>query len=235
MELHGPRAPIEGRPGLLGAVIAGTVTAGIDVAAPTWVALILGVAAPVLVGFLLPGEGTWPLTAGLLLAPLLAAVARGGPLWLVVLTLPVVTGFTFVLVRIGQRWRRPGSTADPEAHGHRVRLAIIVAVAAALIVPGTIADRRMSGDADARAQTSGERLRQALDLVEPGSVSPFDFPEVLRGPGLPRLRTAQMRATEVRVTAEVGAGWQQRCIRGVRRKGGSAIIEILPKGCGGNS
>ncbi|MGI9120860.1 MAG: hypothetical protein ACR2G7_12195 [Acidimicrobiales bacterium] len=234
MELHGPRAPTEGWPGLLGAVIAGTVTAGIDAVAPTWVALILGVAAPVLVGFLFPGEGTWPLTAGLLLAPLLAAVARGSPLGLVVLTLPVAAGFTFVVVRIGQRWRLPGSTVDPEAHGRRVRLAIIVAVAAALIVPGTIADRRMSGDADARAQTSGERLRQALDLVEPGSVSPFDFPEVLRGPGLPRLRTGQMGATEVRVTAEVGAGWQQRCIRGVRRKGGSTTIEILPKGCGGN-
>lgn len=187
-----------------------------------------------LVGFRFPGEGTWPLTAGLLFTPLLAAVARGGPLGLVLLTLPVVAGFTFVLVRIGKRWRVPGSTADPEALGRRVRLAIIVAVAAALIVPGTIADRRMSGDADARAQTSGERLRQALDLVEPGSVSPLDFPAALRGPGLPRLRTGQMGATEVRVTAEVAAGWQQRCIRGVRRKGSSATIEILPKGCGGN-
>lgn len=157
MELHGPQAPTEGRLGLLGAAIAGTVTAGIDAAAPTWVALILGVAAPVLVGFLFPGERTWPLTAGLLLAPLLAAVARGGPWWLVVLTLPVVAGFTFVLVRVGQRWRDPVRPADPEAH-----------------------------------------------------------------------------ATEVRVTAEVAAGWQQRCIRGVRRKGSSATIEILPKGCGGN-
>lgn len=45
VELHGPQAPTEGRLGLLGAVIAGTVTAGINSAAPTWVPLIFGIAA----------------------------------------------------------------------------------------------------------------------------------------------------------------------------------------------
>jgi hypothetical protein len=219
---------------LLGAVIAGTLTAGVNAAGPAWMAVPLGLAGPVLVGALLPGAGTWHLVAGLLLAPLLAAAARGELLWLVLLTLPIAAGFTFLLVRIGQRWREPRSTSDPDARGRRIRLAIIVAVAASFIVPWTIADRRMSRDADSRAQVAGERLRRALNRVEPGSVSLFDNPEPLREPGLPSIRSAQFGTSVVRVTGEVSAGWQQRCIRGMRESGAAATIEIMPKGCGDN-
>lgn len=117
----------------------------------------------------------------------------------------------------------------------RIRLAIIVAVAASFIVPWTIADRRMSRDADSRAQVAGERLRRALNRVEPGSVSLFDNPEPLREPGLPSIRSAQFGTSVVRVTGEVSAGWQQRCIRGMRESGAAATIEIMPKGCGDNT
>jgi hypothetical protein len=229
-EPHQPDLPI----GLLGGAIAGTFTAGVNAAGPTWVTLPLGIAAPMLVGFLFPGAGTWQLVAGLLLVPMIAALIIGEWLWLVLLTLPVAAGFTFLVVRIGQRWRAPRPAAD-EARGRQIRLAIIVAVAAAIVVPGTIADIRMTRDADARAQMAAERLRHALDRVEPGTVSPLEFPEVLREPGLPQLRAGQIGTTVVRVTAEVSAGWQRRCIRGVRKKGAPATVEILPNGCGSNS
>ncbi len=230
-EPHQPDLPIS----LLGGAIAGTFTAGVNAAGPTWVTLPLGIAAPMLVGFLFPGAGTWQLVAGLLLVPMIAAFVIGEWLWLVLLTLPVAAGFTFLVVRIGQRWRAPRSAADPEARGRQIRLAIIVMVATAVVVPGTIADMRMNRDANARAQMAAERLRHALDRVEPGTVSPLEFPEVLREPGLPQLRAGQIGTTVVRVTAEVSAGWQRRCIRGVREKGSPANVEILPNGCGSNS
>jgi hypothetical protein len=230
-EPHQPDLPIS----LLGGAIAGTFTAGVNAAGPTWVPLPLGIAAPMLVGFLFPGAGTWQLVAGLLLVPMIAAFVMGEWLWLVLLTLPVTAGFTFLLVRIGQRWRAPRPAVDPEARGRQIRLAIIVVVAAAVVVPGIIADMRMNRDANARAQMAAERLRHALDRVEPGTVSPWEFPEVLREPGLPQLRAGQIGTTEVRVTAEVSAGWQRRCIRGVREKGTPATVEILPNGCGSNS
>lgn len=232
VESHGKPDQPEDQLGLLGAVVAGTLTAGVNAAALTLVAVPLGIAAPLLVGLLFPGARTWQLMAGLLVTPLIAAVARGELLWVVVLTLPIAAGFAFLIVRTGQRWRAPRSTLDPEARGRRIRLAIIVAVVAAFIIPGMIADRQMSRDADSRAQAAAERLRQALNRVEPGSVSSFNVPEALREPGVPRLRASEFGTSVVRVTAEVSAGWQQRCIRGVRERGAAAAIEILPTGCG---
>jgi hypothetical protein len=89
-EPHQPDLPIS----LLAGVIAGTFTAGVNAAGPTWVTLPLGIAAPMFVGFLFPGAGAWQLVAGLLLVPMIAAFVIGEWLWLVLLTLPVAAGFT---------------------------------------------------------------------------------------------------------------------------------------------
>jgi hypothetical protein len=62
---------------VLGATIAGTLSVGVNLAGPAWVAAVLGIAAPLVVGFVFPSAGTLPLVAGLLLAPLVAAVTRG--------------------------------------------------------------------------------------------------------------------------------------------------------------
>ena len=151
----------EDRLGLLGAVVAGTLSAGLSLAEPGWVAVPLGIAAPVLVGLAFPHAGTWQLVAGLLLTPLVVAVTRGELLWLVLLTLPIGAGIEFGLVRIGQRLRAPGPTADAEARGRRIRLAIIVTVVLVILVPGAIANARITSDADARAEATAVSLRNA--------------------------------------------------------------------------
>ncbi len=222
----------EDRLSLLGAVVAGTLSAGLNLAGLGWLAVPVGIAAPVLVGLAFPHAGTWQLVVGLLLAPLVVAVTRGELLWLVLLTLPIAAGIEFVLVRIGQRLRDTGSTADAEARGRRIRLAIIVMVVLAVFVPGAIANARMTSDADTRAEATAESLRNALDRVEPGSVSPLTYTDALREHGGPPIRGAQISPLEVRVAAEVSAGWQRRCVRGVRERGSPATVEILPEGCG---
>ncbi len=202
----------EDRLSLLGAVVAGTLSAGLNLAGLGWLAVPVGIAAPVLVGLAFPHAGTWQLVVGLLLAPLVVAVTRGELLWLVLLTLPIAAGIEFVLVRIGQRLRDTGSTADAEARGRRIRLAIIVMVVLAVFVPGAIANARMTSDADTRAEATAESLRNALDRVEPGSVSPLTYTDALREHGGPPIRGAQISPLEVRVAAEVSAGWQRRCV-----------------------
>jgi hypothetical protein len=230
-EPHGQPNHAPGWLEVLGATIAGTMSVGVNLAGPAWVATVLGIAVPLVVGFTFPTAGTLPLVAGLLLAPLVAAVARGERLWLVVLTLPFAAGLTFILVRIGQRLRAPAAAVDPEVRGKQLRLAIMVAIAAAVIVPGGIANARMSRDADARAQATGEKLRQVLNDVEPG-VSPSRFRQLLSEQVGPVLARTLIGPRELRVTAEVTAGWQRRCVRGVREVGTSANIEISPTGCG---
>ena len=232
MEPDGEPHRPEGRLGLIGAVVAGTLSAGSSLAGLTWVAVPLGIAAPVLVGFAFPHGGTWRLVAGLLLTPLVVAVARGELLLLVLLTLPIGAAIQFVLVRIGQRLRATESTAGAEARGRRLRLAIIVMVVLAVSVPGAIANARMTGDADTRAEATAESLRNALDRVEPGGVSPLRYTDALREHGGPPIRGAQISPLEVSVVAEVSAGWQRRCVRGVRERGSPATVEILPEGCG---
>jgi hypothetical protein len=216
---------------VLGATIAGTVSVGVNLAGPAWVAAVLGIAAPLVVGFVFPAAGTLSLVAGLLLAPLVAAAVHGERLWLVVLSLPVAAGLTFLLVRIGQRLRAPGAAVDPEVRGKQVRLAIMVAIAVAVVVPGAIANARMSGDADARAQATGEKLQQVLNDVEPG-VSPSRLRQLLVDHVGPSLSRTQIGPRELRVTAEVTAGWQRRCVRGVGEVASPANIEISPTGCG---
>ncbi len=147
------------------------------------------------------------------------------------LTLPVAAGLTFLLVRIRQRLRVPHTNVDPEARGRRIRLAIIVTIAAAVIVPGGIANAKMSRDADARAQATGEKLRQLLNDVEPG-VPPSRLSQLLLDHVGPSLAGTQIGPRQLRVTAEVTAGWQRRCVRGVREADTSAHIEILPTGVG---
>ncbi len=62
---------------VLGATIAGTLSVGVNVAGPAWVAAVLDIAGLLVVGFIFPTAGTLALVPGLLLAPLLAAMARG--------------------------------------------------------------------------------------------------------------------------------------------------------------
>ena len=217
---------------MLGAVVAGTLAAGLNLARLNWVAVPLGIAAPVLAGLAFPHAATWRLVAGLLLTPLVVAVTRGEPLWLVLLTLPIGAGIEFVLVRIGQRLRAPGSTADAEARGRRIRLAIILMVVLAVFVPGAIANARMARDADSRAKAAADSLRNALDRVELGGVSPLRYTDALREHGAPPIRGAQISPVQVSVVAEVRAGWQRRCVRGVREQDSFATVEILPEGCG---
>ncbi len=232
MEPHGEQSRPEDRLSLLGAVVAGTLAAGLNLAGLSWVAVPLGIAAPVLVGLAFPHAGTWQLVAGLLLTPLVVAVTRGELLWLVLLTLPIGAGIEFVLVRIGQRLRATGSAADAEARGRRIRLAIIFMVVLAVFVPGAIANARMTRDADARAEATAKSLRDALDRVEPGGVSTLRYTDALREHGGPPIRGAQISPLEGSVVAEVNAGWQRRCVRGVREQGSFATVEILPEGCG---
>ncbi|HEV2070873.1 MAG TPA: hypothetical protein VGR26_13865, partial [Acidimicrobiales bacterium] len=63
---------------------------------------------------------------------------------------------------------------------------------------------------------------------------PLTYTDALRQHGGPPIRGAQISPLHVRVAAEVSAGWQRRCIRGVRERGGSATVEILLEGCGRN-
>ncbi|HEV2068443.1 MAG TPA: hypothetical protein VGR26_01470 [Acidimicrobiales bacterium] len=224
----------EDRLSLLGAVVAGTLSAGLRFAEPGWVAVPVGIAAPVLVGLAFPHARTWQLVAGLVLAPLVVAVTRAELLWLALLTLPIGAGIEFVLVRIGQRLRAPGPTADAEARDRRIRLAIIVTVVLVVFVPGAIANARMTSDADARAEATAVSLRNALDRVEPGNVSPLTYTDALRQHGGPPIRGAQISPRRVRVAVEVSAGWQRRCVRGVREQGSFATVEVLPEGCGNN-
>ena len=105
-------------------------------------------------------------------------------------------------------------------------------VVLAFFVPGAIANARMTRDADTRAEATAESLRNALDRVEPGSVSPLTYTDALREHGGPPIRGAQISPLEVRVAAEVSAGWQRRCVRGVRERGDPATVAILPNGCG---
>ncbi|HEV2069615.1 MAG TPA: hypothetical protein VGR26_07475 [Acidimicrobiales bacterium] len=129
----------EDRLSLLGAVVAGTLSAGLSFAEPGWGAVPVGIAAPVLVGLAFPHARTWQLVAGLVLGPLVVAVIRAELLWLALLTLP--------------------------QHGG------------------------------------------------------------------PPIRGAQISPRHVRVAAEVSAGWQRRCVRGVREQGSFATVEILLEGC----
>jgi hypothetical protein len=58
VEPHGQPNHAPGWLDVLGATIAGTLSVGVNLAGPAWVAPVLGIGAPLVVGFIFPTAGT---------------------------------------------------------------------------------------------------------------------------------------------------------------------------------